>query len=277
MINLFNSDFYRLRKSASFRNTIIGLIILTIFVGFLIKFMSNTDGLVILLDEYAQDAMPSETLQEQLSEFEEAIPDGAAGFIDELLGSNILALFLLPLIITIFAADFTAGTFRNTLSYESNRKKVYLSKLLLSTLGCLILTIILLITSWITGGLFFGFSGITPEYIIHTIVVVLLLFPVQMGIIGFGHCVIAFTRKSSSTTAIYILTLIFLSLFLQVISMLKPFRWIVFLDWQSAGKLLVNYTDLKVSEIITIVASGAAIAVITSFLGITRYEQSDMA
>lgn len=290
MMNLFHADFYRLRKSASFRNTIIGLILLILLVATPLKFVTS-NGLVVMLDEYAGDNLsPSEWEEiqrdmEELRTVEETATANAAGFINQMLSSNFVAFFFLPMLITIFAADFTTGAARNTLSYHSNRNRIYLAKLLLSIVSCLILTAVSLLTSWLVGGLYFGLSGVTSADISRILMAQLLLLPTQLGVLGFGHCIIAYTKKSSSTIAIYLLTLTFSSVVLQLLQNFSfsvagrsiSFEWIGLLDWNGASALLINYPSMKVTEILFVMVGGLGIAALTTALGMTRFKRSDIA
>jgi ABC-type transport system involved in multi-copper enzyme maturation permease subunit len=212
-----------------------------------------------------------------MDEFDVFMPRSAADFAREIVATNMLPFFFLPLIITIFCADFGNGTYRNTLSYETNRTKVYLSKLILSVCGCVFLTLVSLLLSILIGGIAFGFGGLTPAFFLQILVSTLLLLPIQLAIIGFGHCLVAFTKKSSMTIAIYLIALMLLTSLIQMLTMIPSLQWLSLLDWNMVGKLMISYWTLPFSDILIAVVSGLAIAAGTTVLGVTHYRKADMA
>lgn len=281
MTNIINADIYRLRKGAALRNTIIGVFITVAFIA-VTMFTFSSEGFSIYLDETASQAGMSDTeLQEMHDDIAEAdetaMVASGASFAQEMAASNAMPFFLLAIIITVFCADFTAGTHRNTLSYESNRTKVYLGKLLLSIGIFVLLYFAQLVFSWLIGGVFFGFTGFSAEYFLQTLVGFLLMLPVHIGIISIGHCIVAFARKSSVTIAVYLIGLTLVSSFLQMASQLRNLAWLLLLDVISAGHTLVYYWQSAPSDIIITVVFGLVAAVASTALGLARYNKTDMA
>ena len=279
MLNIIRSDLYRLGKGAAVRNTVIGILATVLLLG-LTYFTLTSDGLQVYIDDAAAGAVASEDwaeLSKDMAGMQTIIPANASEFGREMAATNYLAFFLLPLIITIFCADFSAGAYRNTLTYESSRAKVYLAKLTLSVLGCIALSLINLVFSWIVGGFLFGMSGFTAEYLLQMLVTLLLLFPVQLGLIGFGHCVVAFTKKSSTTVAIFLVAPTLLSAAFQMLSLLPTFSWLPLLDWNSVGSWLAAYWTMSGGEIFLAVGSGLAVAAVSTALGLAHYRKADMA
>lgn len=279
-MNIFSSDLYRIRKGAAGRNTLIGLAITIAFLA--VTFLTMTsDGFQVFMGETSVEQGASEdemqAMQADFAEMDELLPTNAAEFTSEIVAAHILPFFLLPLIITIFCADFGHGTYRNTLSYESDRTKVYLIKLLLSACACLALNIIALVFSVLIGGFIFGFGGLTASFFLRIMTTTLLLLPVQLGVVGFGHCLTAFFRKSSSVIAIYLITLMVFSSIIQFASMLAGFGWLALLDVNSVGKLLINYQAMSAAEIIIAVGAGLLVAAGTTAAGLIRYRSTDMA
>lgn len=281
MSNIIHSDLYRIRKGAAARNSIIGLMATILFMG-LTFFTMTSNGFQLFIDDASNSVqnITSEDMAEMSEAFDavqSTVPVNAAEFGREMLAEDFLPFFFLPLIITIFCADFTAGTHRNTLSYESSRIKVYLSKLVLSILCAVALNLITLAFSWFVGGVLFGFGGFTAEYLLQTLIFLLLLLPVQLGVIGFGHCLVAFTKKSSSTIAAYLLVLAIVSVILQTASLLPSLQWLTLLDWNGVGSLLAAYWTMPIGNIIIAAGTGLVIATATTALGISHYRKTDMA
>lgn len=277
MSNIIHADIYRIFRSAALRNTIIGIIATVVLIGGITAF-ETSDGLNIMLDSAAQQ-MASADLAEMKSDLEDMknyFPQNAADFVRDTTADPALLFFLLPLIITVFCADFSHGTYRNTISYESSRTKVYISKLLLSVGFCLLLELIALCSGWLVGVLLFGFSGFSAQYFVRLAVVLLLLLPTQLGLIGLGHCIVAFTKKSSSTIAIFLIGLTVISIALQSLAMFPELGWLSLLDWNSTGKLLATYWNMPAASIAFIVCTQLIIASVTTVLGVSRYRGSDL-
>lgn len=285
MLNIFYSDAYRLRKGAAARNTIIGLLATILFLV-LTMFTFTSEGFRLYLDgqeqagTFAGQEMTEADIadmRDAMDEVGEVAPINGADFCREMLASNMLAFFVLPFIIAIFCADFSTGAYRNTLSYESSRTKVYLAKLALSALSYALLFLITFAGSLLVGGVFFGFGGVTPAFFAESFVFFLLLLPVNLGVICFGHCLVALTRKSSMTIAIYLIGLTALTGVIQMLAMLRPLRWIALLDWNGVGKALIEYWTMPIGDILIVIVSGLVIAAGTTAIGLARYRSADMA
>lgn len=278
MTNIIRSDIYRLKKSATARNTIIGLLA-TILLIALMTISMTSGGFTVFLDESTVSVMTEREqaeFQKDLADMQGYFPANAAEFVTEIVSPNILPFFLLPFIIAVFCADFSAGTYRNSLSHESSRARVYIAKLGLDALCCLLLNVITILFSCLLGGLLHGLGGFSAEFFQHILITTLLLLPSQLGAICFGHMLVSFTKKSSSTIAIYLVGLTLLSVALQSLSIIPRLRWLMLLDWSSAGKLLAAYWTLSAGNIAIIVCSGLAVAALTTALGLAYYQKTDI-
>lgn len=277
MSNIISSDFYRLLHGAALRNTLIGLLGTVLIVGLAIfSFNGMSEGLTIYLDNGAVQETDSAEIKDAMGELNQLSPYNAAEFGNEIFSSNFVPFFFLPLIIAIFCADFTYGTYRNTLSNGMNRSKLYLAKLLLSIICCIALQAFSVLISWPIGGIFLGFGGFSAEYITHIAVAFLLMIPTQLAMICFGHCLVAFTKKSGTVIAVYLIAPMVLSIVMQTLAIRPRLNWLLLFDWASSGTLLIEYWNMSTGQILTIVCSGLIVAAATTALGVIHYQKADL-
>lgn len=276
MNNLMAADFYRVRRGATLRNTFLGVVGVILLVLILIVVEANTGSLVINVDMPASEVA---ALQQELEAMAGETPDASdgAGFGLEMLRQFFIAFFFLPITIAVFCADFSAGTYRNTLSFESNRTRVYLAKLLLSIGLCLAMVLAGLVVSWILGGIAFGFTGFGAGYFAQILTILLLQLPIYLAFVAVFHCVTAFTKKSSTTIAICLIGFVAVAAILQALVVAVPsLDWLLMLEPQSAGKMMAMYDTVPLGNILFIVAYNLAITVAATLLGITCFRKTDM-
>lgn len=279
-MNIFASDLYRLRKGAAIRNTLIGLIIVIAFMGWTL-FATSAGELQVFLDETASSqgasAVELAEMQDDFDEINQAMPGSGADFVKLMVASNLPVFFLLPFILSIFCADFNNGTGRNTLSFESSRAKVYLEKLLLCIVAGLALNLVTAALSALMGGILFGFGGMGLAFWSRLLVTILLMLPSQLGAIGFGYCLVALFQRSSAVIAIYLIGLTVLTAVVQLVSALRGLGWLLLLDWNAVGKLMLDYGAMATGQILLAVIAGLLIAAATATAGLLRYQKTDIA
>jgi ABC-type transport system involved in multi-copper enzyme maturation permease subunit len=76
---------------------------------------------------------------------------------------NILPYIMLPLIITVSAAVFSCDAVKNELSFGASRMKLYLSKLVLSSVVCVLLMLLYMAFGMLFATAMRGFGGPAPE------------------------------------------------------------------------------------------------------------------
>lgn len=274
MNNLIAADFFRVRCGATLRNTFLGVVAVILLVLIIVE--ANTGSLVINMDMPASEIA---ALQQDLADMAAETPDApdGAGFGLEMLRQFFVPFFFLPITIAVFCADFTAGTYRNTLSYESNRTRVYLAKLLLSVGLCLAMVLGSVVVSWLLGGIAFGFTGFTAAYFMQILTVLLLQLPIYLAFVAVYHCITAFTMKSSTTIAVFLVGVFGLTVAIQALVMAEPsLNWLTMLEPQSAGKMMAMYDTVPLGNIVTIAAYNIGITVAATLLGILRFRKTDM-
>ena len=276
MSNIISSDFYRVRKGAALRNTCLGLAAIVIVMLVLFMFMQSHAFASMITT--AGEAMPAEMedLQQEIQSEMIPINDGA-DFISKVQSEFVVFFFFLPITLAVFCADFTAGTYRNTLSYESDRVKVYMSKLLLSVALCLGMLLGMLLLSFLLGGIFFGFSGFTSAFLGKLLTSLLLQLPIYLATVAVCHCLVAFTRKSSSTIALFLVGYFVIALATQMaVGFFSLPEWIMLFDPQTAGKLMTFYDMASKGNIAFVVIYNLGITSLSTFLGVEYYKKTDM-
>lgn len=281
MSNLISSDFYRVRRGAALRNTFIGMALLVIFI-LVMTVLSQSDSFSTVVLENGQSSMTEAELAELEQDLGEAEHEAAAidsgpALAADVLGQSFLLFFFLPITLVVFCADFSAGTYRNTLSYDSNRLKVYFAKILLSVGLSLALVFATILFCWLSGGIVLGFSGFSWAYIQELLITILLQLPVYLSVIAICHCLIAVTRKSSATIAIFIVGLLAFMIFLQFIAQTYPdYSWVLLLEPQSGAKVMANRAMADTGDIIFVAVYNLALAAGATVLGSLFYRKVDM-
>lgn len=280
MNNMISADFYRVRRGAALRNTILSLLAMTVLMTVIILIAQSEEFSATLL-ENTEGMTPAEVadVQSGLAEMEQETVDiaNAAAFGREMLAQAIIPFFFLPIIMAVFCADFAAGTYRNTLSYESNRTKVYWSKLALSTVLCLGLVLLMLVAGWIAGIVVFGFDGFSWGYFVDILKVFVLQLPANLSIIAVSHCIVAFAKKSGTTIGMFVVGLMGIGVLCQVLVTVMPsLDWLLLLDPLSGGKQMADYAAMPARDIAVFIGYHSAIAIATTAIGLSRFRKSDM-
>lgn len=277
MSNIISSDFYRVRRGAALRNTFIGMALVVLFM-IVMAFVSQMDGFTYVESGTLSVTEASELTQDLTEVQQEAGSiTGGAALASELLGQSLILFFFLPIALAVFCADFSAGTHHNTLSYESNRVKVYMAKLLLTIGLSLALVLAMVLFCWLSGGIAFGLGGFSWAYVQEVLLTILLQLPVYLSIISICHCLIAITRKSSVTIAIFIVGLLAFMLILQYIAQTFPdYSWLLMLDPQNGGKLMANREMASTGDLIFVAAYNLGLAAAATLLGSAVFRKADM-
>lgn len=253
MINIITSDLFRVRKGAAFYGVMIGILVLILSTGGILTVIRSSSFQKMVGDEnslFSVEIMSEDDRAdiEKLKAAEDELPQNGGEFIKFMMAEagEGMALLLLPFIIAIFGADFSTGTFRNLISHGTNRNKIYLAKMC----GSLILTVLMLLSfiilSGVVGAAMFGFAGFSGALLVEIIGAIVRMLPILMAFICIGHCIIAFTKRSSYTIAIYLVGTMVWALILQVLAMLRPgMQWLMQLELMSAVGAVTGFSSLN--------------------------------
>jgi len=275
MLNIIRSDLFKIRKGKAFYGVMIGILGTLILVAGIFKVIQSPafrESMTVHEEAFDEgDIMDVEDAQQYLptngGEF--------LTFVNQEVGGAFL-FFLLPFIIAVFGADYSSGAYRNLLSYHSGREGIYAAKIITS----IILTVLMLfgsaVFSIIIGAVVFGFGGFTGAVLLGTVKCIIMMLPILVSLIAAGHCVLAFTKKTSATIAFYLVGLIVWSLVLEIPAMLIPnMEWLLQLDFASSIKAAAQYAmNADVKILIPMLFSFVLIAG-TYVLGVIRYKTTD--
>lgn len=266
MTNIIHADMFRLRKGAAVRNILLVMLGLMLLYAVLNRFTESGSFAVIGVNF---DSDIREALQN-------AAPANGAEFLSRMAAENYLPYLFFGFFVAVFGADFSAGTYRNTNSYETNRAKIYLARLALSVGICAAALVFNAVTGLVIGSAFFGFAGFSAAFFAKYGLALLMQMVVCIFLAAFTHAVLAFTRRNGPTITIFFVTTLVLSMLVQGLLMLMPnLTWLLALDVLSSFKLLASYSVAPLHVIVTIVVVNAGMAVAALVLGLTRYKQMD--
>jgi ABC-type transport system involved in multi-copper enzyme maturation permease subunit len=280
MIDIIRSDFFRLRKGATAKLTVLGVCAFLTAMA-LIMLLLSSGVFTRILESSSEFAMfnASETGRTQVDDLYTAMnetPKNGAEFARVFVGAGLLPFFLLPLMLAVFAADYSAGTYRNTLSYETRRGRVYWAKLLTSIISFVLLFVVSLVFATLVGSVLFGFGGFSLEYVGWLLTTVLLQLPIYLGMICAIHFLIAFTQKSSTTIAVFLLVLLLFPSVVQLLTFLLPtFGWLANFDLLGGLGAVAGYATAAPINIILPVTLGGALAIASTSAGMYRYMKTD--
>jgi len=150
MMNIIRADIYRLLRGKAIYFTFAVLLLMNI----LTIATSSQGGIIVDVSE-----------QESLSSFEDVDVIYNGMNIPEVLYKSTpnLVYLLLPLIIAVASPMFSHGAIKNSLSYGMSRTKLYISKLIFSSVLALILMLLYILSGILLATMIRGFGGTPPD------------------------------------------------------------------------------------------------------------------
>lgn len=280
MINIISSDLFRIRKGKAFYGVMIGILVFIVFaaIGLAIlrspsfyESMEANQGVVMMDEDIKESA-------EMIQSLESSMPKNGSEFMAAMFaeGAEILLLLLLPFVIAVFGGDYSAGTFRNLLSYHSKRGKIYGAKLITSLILTLISLIAFAVISMVTGTITFGFGGLGAGRMLMLVKGILLMLPMLAACVCVGHCIMAFTKRNSYTISIYLVGMLVWSMVLQGVAFLVPsLAWVLNMDLTGTMGRMLSYPQLSSTELLAPLVFSAVLIVGTTLLGGYKYSKTD--
>lgn len=279
MSNIISSDFFRLRKGATLYATILGLlacVVLIVVVTATAQSPATADMVTGMEGLSEEDRIE---LQQDFAEAQDetAYIDGGAAIGSEMLTQSVCLLFFLPVVIAVFCADFVSGTYRNTLSYETNCTRVYFAKLALSAVICIAMIIVMLVFGWILGSIVLGATGFSGAYFASTLLTLLLQLPIYLAAVAIGHFLVALTKSSSATIAIFIIGFFAVSIAFPLLAgSISGLEWLALLEPQTAATVMMQHATASASDIIIVAGYHLALIVIATVVGVLHFRKTDM-
>ena len=270
MLNIIKADMYRILRGKGFYITII----LLIAVIALQTAVSSTAKVGMYTTE--ETAVDTDTIEE-LVFTPEAFTGSTAAF-EMMNNTDTLLYFLLPIIIFIAAADFSTDTVKNVLSNGMPRIKYYLSKLILSCVFCLFISLINIIFPIITATILRGFGG---EFNIDFILRLLRPFSAQLFMCVAVTCVGIFfvfvTKRTAAVNGAYIAFCLVPMLLIYILYMLNNNLEFLFkYDVISNIRMLVHIDTAESIDIIRAFAVGAFYILASTIGGIVIFRKSEI-
>lgn len=191
MLNLVRNENMKLSHSIS-TWIMMGLIVLCVILcGIIVKFSGVTQpktdwksSVASQIEEYKKDIaeIPNQQLKEKLEQeiqtneyrlehnIEPIRSDSLWGFVKDISKGlvSLIALFSIVMSGGIVANEFSSGTIKLLLIRPSKRYKILLSKYFSVLSYSLFMLVVLLIVSFIVGGIFFGFKGVSTPHLINS-------------------------------------------------------------------------------------------------------------
>lgn len=262
MINIVKSDLFRLSKGNAVRNVLIAGILVIVLTAF--STAGSGQGFFgISIGSAGLQTSP---------------PVNGAGFVGQMRNDMLFPFFILAFAIAIMGAEYSAGSFRNTLAYNTKRRSVYTAKCLSGILCCLTYSLVSLVASILLGSILFGTGGFSAVYLLQLVVQILLSIPLFIGMIGIGFCLLVFTKKTSITNVVYIVGLLFApSLTHQLYEMFPAAGWLVYCDPLSSFSILSSYWEYPPQLIALILLTWLVFDAAVIALGMYRFSTSDIA
>lgn len=274
MSNIIRSDWYRLNKTK--RLLVLSLVTCGIVGLLLLVMFASNYAMVSIANLDMQSGQSSLEELEQAQQIITSSVNSVSGFVQGVSAQNFMLYLIIPVFIFVFGADFDDKTFKNTLSFESNRNKVYFGKLSLSIIISIGLQILSIAFAFVIGLIFVRNISLSGTFFINLVIAFLLQLPILLAVVCTGHCVLAFTKKTGPTIAISIVSLIVISLIAQLLTMLLKQDWIMALDPSSAFESVANPSMHTAPTTFISVVFFAVIAVATTAIGSLHYKQVDM-
>jgi len=198
MTLLLRSDLYKLKKSLSFRVCLIISFVLGIVMSILYYYawqqlnqnIEETTKMIASLGDYGQ------TVQAAL----ELMPKNDLWSYVNISLSDLNVLYISAVVVSIFVgSEYSMGTLRNPLTRGHSRTKIYLSKLIVTTLASLAVIGLYTAGGTVSGCIMFGFSSsVSAGDILLTLLCYLLLF---LAVVSFYVMVAVLTKKTGYAIA----------------------------------------------------------------------------
>lgn len=279
MNNIILSDIYRVRKGKILRLVCIVIFLIILLFAALTLFSQS--------DLYAKLVIAPDDMTE--SEAEELVKDientqqqkrrvnSGAVFGAEVLGQFFVSFLILPVIVAVSGADFSAKTYRNILSFEYSRTRIYMAKLLLSSAICCFLLLGSLAASWVIGSLVFGFSGFTLKYFGDVFIVLIMQSLVSLAIISVCQMLLVVTKRVLTTIILFCATQIAAMVMLrELASGTSSLAWLLLIEPYSNGSVVSVNNMASANNILFMACYYLGVIAITTFLGVSCFRKTDM-
>lgn len=257
LLNIIRADIYKLIKSKVLIWDFLGLIAI-LLIGNLLTI--NGEGLMTLISD-----------TQNLNQVNYSIK-GSAIMPELLKGSNILVLFLIPIVINVFISDFRYATIKNNISHQYTRASVYIAKLLICSLFAIIVPIFYVLMGLILNMIFNGsISNVFLVDFINTFKIILNQIPLY---IGFESAMILIGVLFQSNLATAMFTILYQIIIIFITSIVTSIN-ISEYDPITCLDKVAYINDLNLSQILGFWMIGITLMIVTMCLGIYLFNKKD--
>lgn len=164
MLNLIRSDVYKLRKAKSFWACVAISIALSVVLMFFFDFTYKMMNTIPNQAEISDEALQENGLNISVGNIPMTYEDlNASSMLLSQFSSD--SSILIAVFISLFVGgEFSYGTIKNLASKNFSRTKIYLSKLLVSIVAALFLTLLSVAASTLTGTALWGFGDVSSDF-----------------------------------------------------------------------------------------------------------------
>ena len=252
LLNIIRADIYKLIKSKVLIWDFLGLIAI-LLIGNLLTI--NGEGLMTLISD-----------TQNLNQVNYSIK-GSAIMPELLKGSNILVLFLIPIVINVFISDFRYATIKNNISHQYTRASVYIAKLLICSLFAIIVPIFYVLMGLILNMIFNG--------IISNVFLVDFINTFQIPLyIGFESAMILIGVLFQSNLATAMFTILYQIIIIFITSIVTSIN-ISEYDPITCLDKVAYINDLNLSQISGFWMIGITLMIVSMCLGIYLFNKKD--
>ena len=260
MLSIVKSDLFRLSKGSTIRNILIASI------------------LVIVLTALSAAGIGPFRFSIGTAGLQSNAPVSGVEFAGQMRNDILFPFFILAIAVAIMGAEYSAGSFRNTLAFNTKRGSVFTAKYLSGLLCCLGYSIISLLVSVLLGSFLFGLGGFSSMWFLRLLGQIFLSIPFYIGMIGVGFCLLVFTQKTSVTNVVYIVGLLFASsLTHQLYQLIPAADWLPYCDPLSAFSIVAVYWEYPPQLVAAILLTWSVFDAAVIALGMYRFSTSDIA
>jgi len=186
--------------------------------------------------------------------------------------------YLLPVIVIVTGAIFSHNTVKNDIAFGVSRTKLYLSKLILSSVICLLLMLFYVGFCTAMALVINGFGGSAPVgHWVELLQIFSSQFVLILGYIGFGVFLAFVTKRTAAVNGGFI-AFIFVPLF--ILSMLVLINdnlvWLMEYDMFSNVTALANLPYMETREILRALGIGAFVFLGSTISGIMIFRRAEI-
>lgn len=189
MMGLIKSELYKTRKEKYIPIIILGIVGVVFFSIFGFSNKVTVIGIKNVLGTNAIN-----------------LSSGSSMMIEILKSGDVLILFFLPVVTSILMMDFSVGTIKNNIISGYSRSKIYISKLMVSSMICILFVLLYSLSAFLFSIFKNGYDGnLTLSLILNTIKVIAIQSPMYIAAISTAFMLGVITQRKLIVVTIYLL------------------------------------------------------------------------